>query len=525
MSRAETPSTAIPGVTLNPAGLPDDLLAQLPQRLAWGAVAAAVLFCVFLGAEPFRPAAAAGHLAPPIVSLLGLLLSVTVAVVARSQRLSLANTLDLAMVFQVGVGIAVWVHELAAPFAETTHTPGVPTAAAWMLFFPAVVPLPLRQAVVGNLLISFAGPLVLVGFIAGGQAPPDFAHVSIWFVGTFVAGGMSAVTSTILQRAFLGLRRARERDGYVLLEPLAQGGMGRVHVARHQRLSRLAAIKTIHPDTALGVSRAEAEHLEQRFALEARITASLRSPHTVELYDHGITEDGRLFYAMELLDGVDLQELVDRFGPLPPSRVVHLLLQACDSLAEAHARGLVHRDIKPSNLMVCRMGFQVDFVKVLDFGTVKRLGDPEEGPLTHAGQYLGTPAYAAPEASLGQVEPRSDLYALACVGWWLLTGTTVFDDPDPHAQLSLHREAPVPALVDATPLAVPQSLEAVLRRCLAKRVSERPADARELARQLRASGVAEWTPEQAERWWSEHLGDAAPRRHAAALPTVGFDEP
>ena len=167
----------------------------------------------------------------------------------------------------------------------------------------------------------------------------------------------------------------------------------------------------------------------ERFRREAQAAAVLRSPHTIHLYDFGVTDDGVFYYVMELLDGADLETLVRRFGPLPAARAMFLLRHACRSLGEAHARGMVHRDIKPSNIFTCRLGLNVDFVKVLDFGLVKpaRSYDQETMLVTARDVTTGTPAYMAPELALGEsdVDARADIYALGCVGYWLLTGRLV----------------------------------------------------------------------------------------------------
>ena len=177
--------------------------------------------------------------------------------------------------------------------------------------------------------------------------------------------------------------------------------------------------------------------LAKRFEREAQATATLRSPHTIVVYDYGVAADGTFHYVMELLDGYSLQTLVARFGPLPPERAVHMLIQACHSLAEAHAAGMVHRDIKPANLFACRLGLEVDFVKVLDFGLVKTQWPRTHGgeDLTKEGAFTGTPAFMPPEVALGThtVDGQTDLYALGCVAYWLLTGQKVFPGSNPDA--------------------------------------------------------------------------------------------
>jgi DNA-binding NtrC family response regulator len=289
---------------------------------------------------------------------------------------------------------------------------------------------------------------------------------------------------------------------YRLMEKLGEGGMGEVWRARHQLLARPCAVKLIKPDL-LGESNREAA--TERFRLEARTIARLSSPNTVRLYDFGVSETGSFYFVMELLSGMDLASLVQRFGPIPPERAVAVLRQACRSLGEAHAAGLLHRDIKPQNLFLCRLGLDFDVVKVLDFGLVKSL-DESATQLTAAGALTGTPAYMPPERVLGAAaDERSDLYALGCVGYWMLTGRTVFTG-EPMAVMIHHaRTAPKPpSTISGAP--IPDRLEQILLACLEKAPEKRPSSALDLWRQLgEVTLPAAWTAERAESWWREHL--------------------
>jgi serine/threonine-protein kinase len=247
----------------------------------------------------------------------------------------------------------------------------------------------------------------------------------------------------------------------------------------------------------------------RRFELEARATASLTSAHTVALYDFGVSDEGTFYYIMELLDGLDLDRLVRRFGALPPARVVHLLTQVCESLEEAHEKGLVHRDVKPANLYVCRSGIRRDFVKVLDFGLVahRRTMKPSELRLTLPEHAIGTPAFMAPEVALGrEIDGRSDLYGLGCVAYWLVTGREVFEGSNAIDVVSKHVHAEPEPPSRHCPGGVPPGLEALILGCLKKSREERPSGAREVARLLRSIPLdAAWSEESAEAWWSEHL--------------------
>jgi len=239
-----------------------------------------------------------------------------------------------------------------------------------------------------------------------------------------------------------------------------------------------------------------------------------------------VANDGTFFLVMELLDGLDLETLVERFGPLPPERAAYLLSQVCESLEEAHVRGLIHRDIKPSNIFTCRMGLEVDFVKVLDFGLVKaqNAGDRNESLLTAPDATAGTPAYIAPEIVRGDagVDHRVDIYALGCVAYWLLTGRLVFEAPNALQVMFLHaQKAPVPPS-QRIELPIPPALDALVLACLAKRPEDRPATAGELAlRFMAAVGGEPWTPERALHWWERHHPESArPAMGGASLLTL-----
>ena len=223
-----------------------------------------------------------------------------------------------------------------------------------------------------------------------------------YFVFTsYVCAVLAFVMARVIIRYTVKLRRSREVGAYELIETLGEGGMGEVWVARHRLLARPAAVKLIRPEL-MGPDSHSREAISRRFEREARATALLGSTHTVDIYDYGRSEDGAFFYVMELLDGMSVDALIKRHGPINAERAVYLLKQVCHSLGEAHQRELIHRDIKPANIFVCRLGPDYDFVKVLDFGLVK--GPPRDLPdteLTATGAAAGTPAYMAPEMAMG----------------------------------------------------------------------------------------------------------------------------
>ena len=333
----------------------------------------------------------------------------------------------------------------------------------------------------------------------------------IVFVSNYVFVLSSSILSIILSHlVWSAQQQARKVGSYELEERLGQGGMGEVWRARHQLLARRAAIKLVRPETLGGDPQTRRIALS-RFEREAQATASLRSPHTIDLYDFGISDTGVFYYVMELLIGRDMQTLVKDFGQLPPERVLYLLEQVCESLAEAHVAGLVHRDIKPSNIYVCREGLQYDFVKVLDFGLAReRRPDGVRLTMQTSDRLTGTPAYMAPEVIMGatEIDPRVDIYALGCVAYFLLTGELVFMGSTPIKTLLKHvEEAPVPPSQRAE-VAVPPALDALILQCLEKKPDRRPKDAQAVLRLVRECRVgAIWNNDRARQWWEAHLPD------------------
>jgi len=277
-------------------------------------------------------------------------------------------------------------------------------------------------------------------------------------------------------------------------------------------LARPAAIKLIRPEMIRAEGGERAHVAIQRFRREAEAAANLRSPHTVELYDFGVTGDQTMYFVMELLDGMDLQSLVGEYGALPANRAIYILQQVCASLEEAHVRGLVHRDIKPANIHVGRLGLQHDFVKVLDFGLVKSIttksittANGDYSLATEAGITPGTPAYMSPEMALGEtIDGRTDIYAVGCVAYYLLTATLVFEAANIFQLMAKRlRDDPVPPS-QRTSLPIPPALDQLVLACLERKPENRPASAAELSRSLAAIDIAPWDESQAAAWWQTH---------------------
>jgi hypothetical protein len=316
------------------------------------------------------------------------------------------------------------------------------------------------------------------------------------YVGEWSA--MAIVATTSIHRVIYGLQeRVQELGQYTLLYKIGEGGMGVVYRARHALLRRPTAVKVLPAErtSPTGVAR---------FEREVQLTAELAHPNIVAVYDFGRTPDGSFYYAMELLDGVDLQRLVEEDGPMPPARVVHLLLQAADALAEAHAIGLIHRDIKPANLLVSNRSRRPDHLTVLDFGLAKDVSD-QDPKLSSTEDITGTPLYMPPESILDpkQVDARSDIYALGAVAYWLLTGTSPFTGRTIVEICAAHIHQPPEPPSRRLGRELPADLESVVMRCLAKEQQARPATALMLLESLRAVNDCEWTSAQAASRWTE----------------------
>jgi serine/threonine-protein kinase len=298
---------------------------------------------------------------------------------------------------------------------------------------------------------------------------------------------------------------AAQRVGnYELFEEIGSGGVARVYRAQHRLLKRPTAVKIIH-------LHASSDELLSRFDREVRLASQLMHPNTIEIYDYGRTPEGLPFYAMELLLGLTLQQIVERTGPLPAARVVHALRGIAGSLSEAHDRGLVHRDVTPANIMLCRKGGLYDVPKLLDFGLIKDTRTPHTRDLTRALRILGTPAYMAPERieRPDSSDARSDLYALGAVGFYSLTGRPPLEGESDLALAYKVVNTPAPSVASVATQPVPAELEALIASCLAKSPDDRPASAAEVAASLDLLMIDwPWTNQSARAWWEEHEAQA-----------------
>jgi serine/threonine-protein kinase len=499
--RAETPARA---------ELPGELSRESRGRVRVAALIGVLAYAVFLVFEPVRLAGAS-----PLEKTLGLAndlvglgLCAALGLVATWRAIPDRAVFAIALDVEVIVCVVVSVAAPWASFLRSGHVFALTWVVPVIILFPLVVPTPPGTTLLVSTICALTMPAGIALLAARGLIAATASDV----IGAGVSGAVAVVIAMIAARTVYGAARQRAAaesvGSYELLERLGQGGMGEVWKARHAFLARDAAVKLILPEQLQGKTEAR-EEVVTRFTHEAQVTAGLRSPHTVELFDFGVAADGRLFYAMELLDGLNAEHFVYRFGAVEPRRVVHWLTQVCHSLGEAHAHGVVHRDLKPANLFLCRFGRDVDFVKVLDFGLARPVSEPVEQRLTSPQVRLGSPGWMAPEQVFGlPTDARTDVYAMGCIAWWLLAGRKPFEAESSGELMRLHASVPPPALAEQCPQPVPSRLAALVAGCLAKDPSDRPADADRLAAALEESLDGErWTASEARDWWREHLPD------------------
>jgi serine/threonine-protein kinase len=331
-------------------------------------------------------------------------------------------------------------------------------------------------------------------FLAGKSHAVQLANV---VVGGIVFGGITTYAAHTIGQLRTEVHDAQRMGQYVLESRIGAGGMGEVWRAQHALLQRPTAVKVIRGNVSA--------ELVARFEREVRAAAQLTHANSVAIYDFGVADGGRVFYAMELLDGLTLEQMVEKGGPMPASRVVHLLSQLLGALEEAHLLGIVHRDVKPANVMVIKNGTEHDFAKLLDYGLVHLIRRGSDNlALTAKGERTGTPLYMAPEMITKdeQIDGRSDLYALGAAAYYLLTGVAPFEGQNATQVLLAHvTQRPLPPS-QRSELGIPADVEAVILRALEKRPEKRFANAAEMRAALRKCACAgRWTEEMAAEWW------------------------
>lgn len=471
--------------------LPEEVLVELGARLKWLALGVFSLALLGVGLGQLLPEVSSRVRASML--LLELVFSAVLWALLRTKvRPELKR--DAGYLFLMTTCLALAAYRYGGAVLPTGFS--VSPSAVLLVLCAALLPAQPRTTLLVSL--AFLGAECSVAYAMHG-------HAGLWVAGASMVP--SALAAPWVSQLVFGLRerieKEREVGAYHLVRSLGHGGMAEVWEARHRMLRRKAAIKLIRPQILLGHGQRSAERMVQLFLREARATSELSSPHTISLFDFGISKDGAFYYVMELLDGIDLQHLVEKHGPQSDERTIHFLAQACLSLAEAHSRSLVHRDIKPANIFACRMGGQADFVKVLDFGLVLDR-HPTVEEIEDEANFVGTAAVMAPEMGRYQaeVDHRADLYALGCVGYFLLTGGRVFEAKTRADMLVMHaHQKPTPPSRRAVRPIAPL-LEAAIMQCLEKNPAKRPQSAEELREMLLAVPLdRSWTSERADLWW------------------------
>ena len=495
--------------------LPDDLLRAASIRLGVMSLLFAVLWTV---------GSVAGHLAEHAINpdsqrwlqfdigdgiaVASVLVSLALFVYTRKGERDPRFLLDLGLWYMVFNAFSLGlVFHLGGVSNNAVILPQISWIGTIVLMFAAILPTAPRKVLIAGLIAVSMNPLgMLISRARGTWEFGSWTMTLLMHYPDYILVGAAVVIARVVTKLGQQVTKAREMGSYKLGELLGRGGMGEVYKATHRMLARPAAIKLIRTEMLGAVDDEAAKLATTRFRREAEAAANLRSPHTVELYDFGVTEDGTLYLVMEFLDGMDLETLVRQTGPLSAGRVVHILRQVCDSLEEAHARGLVHRDIKPANIHLGLVGLRHDFVKVLDFGLVKEVTSVsvEHSLATIPGQMaMGTPAYMAPEMALGEpVDGRADIYALGCVAYYLLTGQLVFEGEKVFQMIANHLQTPPIPPSQRTERPVPPELERLILKCLAKSPNDRPQSAVQLFQALDLIPADRWGEEQAAQWWT-----------------------
>ena len=518
--REPTPAPGRPPTTRLSTRLPQDLVNDLLKRLALFSLIGMGLWTTGLLIDQIVNLVMPGVYQytgwkPRLLEIVGIIVSGLMYVYVRYSPHAPETKINVSLAYLILNAAAIAaLNSWVAPPPLKAEMVQVSWIVILLLVFSMVAPVSPGRMFAAALVAASLDPLgVWLAHLRGVAVPSPFqAFVIFW--PNYVAAVLSIVPSRFLRIVGHKLNKARELGSYELISLLGHGGMGEVWEAKHRLLARRAAVKLVRPELLGASSDAEAKLVLRRFEREAQATAALNSPHTIQVFDFGSTDDGAFYYVMELLMGRDLESMVREFGPIPAARAGFLLRQVCHSLADAHARGLVHRDIKPANIYVCRMGLEYDFVKVLDFGLVKlsskASADGLQTMLTGDQRTTGTPAYMAPEIILGEsnVDRRADVYALGCVAYYALTGQLVFEADTPMKMLLQHVQAePVPPS-QRTELPIPQELDELVLSCLQKDPNKRPQNAEVLLNMAIGCKTGDcWNQELARGWWSKHLPD------------------
>ena len=389
-------------------------------------------------------------------------------------------------------------------------------AALFLFLTAALLPWPLAFQVTLAVVFTVLYPLAtaigsaLVPEVAAFWEAQAGTSVGQAIIDQTIAIGVLGAVSVYVTRTLYTMRRqlhaASRLGNYVIEGEIGKGGMGRVYKAHHAMIRRPTAVKVMEAQAA------RSPEALARFEREVQLSATLSHPNTITIYDFGRSEDATFYYVMEYLDGVDLQRLVEKYGPLPAERTAYILKQVCGSLAEAHSRGIIHRDLKPSNIFLTERGGLHDFVKVLDFGLAKQMrSDPDDVKLTQVGSVFGTPLFMAPEtAAEHEVDHRADQYSIGCVAYWMLTGRPPFEGTSPYDVIAKHLKVDPRPPSEVSELSITKALDSIILKCLAKSAGDRFPDMHGLANALERLDFDEpWSDDRAREWWSLHMVESS----------------
>ena len=524
--RDETP---LPGQHQTTLGrLPDDVMSEHVQRLAVFSAIGAGLWTFGLVMDNVVTPLTVGAYIPRVnglIEIVGIVVSLALFSYVKLANHSAQTKTEVGLYYMIAnaVGVSLLNTWARTPSADTTGL------LSWniivILVSSMIVPTTPYKMLAASIVAASMDPLGVWVAHLRGVPVPSVLNTFVLYMPNYACAVVAVLPSHVLQRMGRRLRQAQDMGSYHLVELLGRGGMGEVWRAEHQLLARSVAVKLVRPELLGSSNETEAKSMLRRFEREAQATAALSSPHTIRVFDFGVTADRTFYYVMELLAGRDLETLVREFGPVPADRTLFLLKQVCHSLADAHARGLVHRDVTPANIYACRMGLDYDFVKVLDFGLVKfnDQASMQHTLMTGVHTRTGTPAFMAPEIIMdeGAVDHRADIYALGCVAYFLLTGHLVFEGDTPMKMFLQHLQAsPIPPS-RRTELPVPPEVDALVLACLEKDPANRPQDARELLRMMEnCRGSKSWTSDRARSWWETHLLDLTGPIALSEAPTM-----
>ncbi len=443
-----------------------------------------------------------------------------VIAITRKSQLSYASLLNLGLAYEVLIGLGICVAEAFASYDIYSVVRGVSWVCLWIVAFPIIVPAGQKRALFAGLLTATMG-LVAIGMVnLSGAEPAAALTVVYWVLPNYLSVGLAILIRNRFADLERDVAKARALGVYQMISRIGEGGMGEVWKARHRMLKRPVAIKLIRSKRR---DKEAIAKLRTRFEREAQATASLSSPHTVTVFDFGVSADGTLYYVMELLEGIDLQTLVSEHGRLPPERAVELMMQACRSLGEAHTANFVHRDIKPANLFLTVREDRLDHLKVLDFGLVQLASGDDESD--DANNTPGTPATMAPELirSGAEATAQSDVYALGVVLYWLLIGDFPFQGESSVEMLNAHlrKQASNPSELREE---ISEPLGALVLACLEKDPKARPRGAEGLGHRLRElPEFGAWSESKASLWWSKN--PSLKPREGTFAPTTNLSEP